>query len=98
MQRRATHWRTACAAAIACAFAMGGFGVRGAVLNDEDKEARTPPAYDVDVSVDLDAGTWSGRETIRYVQRSRIPAREVVLNLYPNAGAMRADTPGAATG
>ncbi len=91
MLLRATHWRTACAAAIACSFLMGGLGVRGAVVNDEDKDVRTPPAYDIDVSVDLDAGTWSGRETIRYVQRSRIPAREVVFNLYPNAGAMRAD-------
>ena len=66
---------------IALAVLMGGLGARGAAFNDEDREARTPPAYDVDVSVDLDAGTWSGRETIRYVQRSRIPAREVVFNL-----------------
>lgn len=45
------------------------------------------PSYDVDVRIDLAAGTWEGTETVRFTHRRRMPAREVVFNLYPNAGA-----------
>jgi len=80
----------ACAAAIALATVAAGLPVGGAIRDTREKTAQTPPlAYDVDVAVDLDAGVWSGRETVRYVQRSRMPAREVVFNLYPNAGSVR---------
>ncbi|MBK6314359.1 MAG: hypothetical protein IPF53_08595 [Blastocatellia bacterium] len=90
MQHRATQWRMACAAAIALATVAAGLPVGGAIRDTREKTAQTPPlAYDVDVAVDLDAGVWSGRETVRYVQRSRMPAREVVFNLYPNAGSVR---------
>lgn len=90
MRLRANHLRTACAVSLAVLLAAGCVGV-AAGQNEGSGHATPRPAlsYDVDVSVDLDAGTWRGRQIVRYVQKSRRPAREVVFNLYPNAGASR---------
>ena len=46
--------------------------------------AGTTPVYDVEISVDLDAGRYSGREVVRYTNRTKGAVDAVFFNLYPN--------------
>ncbi len=52
--------------------------------------AEAGPTYDVEVRIDLDAGRYSGREAVRYTNRSKGPVNAVYFNLYPNVGAAAA--------
>lgn len=49
------------------------------------------PSYDVAVSLDLDAGSYSGREVVRVINPSKGGLDEVFFNLYPNVGAATPD-------
>lgn len=54
-------------------------------------EAADPgPVYAVDVSVDLDAGTYAGKEVVRFTNRSKGDVNVIFFNLYPNVGATTA--------
>jgi len=49
--------------------------------------AQTPPACEIDVSVDLDAGTFRGHEVVRTTNVSKGAVDVVFFNIWPNLGA-----------
>jgi hypothetical protein len=57
-----------------------------------------PPSYDVEVEVDLDAGSYRGRETVRVSNRTGGPIGELRFVLPPNLTVSAAHADGALAG
>jgi hypothetical protein len=56
-------------------------------LGRPTRAADVRPSYDVSLTIDLDAGTYAGRELVRFANRSKDELDAVYFNLYPNVGA-----------